>query len=284
MKKLIIANWKNHPDTLAEAEDILDFTNNYLEAIEVKPHLNSLVFCPPFVFIEEVAKMLQMSHFKHDAFLGAQDIAAEDKTALTGLVEGYRGSEKVPVRSPESLSKPEIAVEVSGPMLNKLGARYVIIGHSERRWKLGESDEVVNKKLKSALRNELIPIVCIGERVRDNNFKKFLEEQVKMTFEGLTADEVGKCIIAYEPVWAISTNLGARPDTPSSALESISHIRKILNTKYKIQDTLFLYGGSVNSKNAGDFLKEKEIDGVLIGGASVIKKEFVKILEIASRI
>ncbi len=276
-KKLIVANWKNHPDTLAEAEGILEFTDNYLGSLDDRefssPTLRSgsrllnvgIVFCPPFIFIEEVAKILKMSHFEHQAFLGAQDIAIEDEGALTG--------------------------EISGPMLEKLGVRYVIIGHSERRWKLGESDEVVNKKLKAALKNELIPIVCIGEKSRDDNFsagggpasgwKKFLEEQVLSTFAGLSADEVGKCIIAYEPVWAISTNPNARPDTPSSALESIHIIRDFLieNFKLKIENSpKVLYGGSVNSKNAADFLKEKEINGVLIGGASVNKEEFVKIL------
>lgn len=257
-KKFIVANWKNHPDTLAQAQEILDFTNNYLDSLGDSKEF-SLVFCPPFIFIEEVAKFLKMSHFEHEAFLGAQDIAVEDKTALTG--------------------------EISGPMLKKLGVSYVIIGHSERRWKLGESDETVNKKLKSVLRNEMIPIVCIGERTRDGNFQKFLEDQVAGTFKDLSVDEIGKCIIAYEPVWAISTNPGARPDTPQSALESINMIKNFLTTYYILHTTpVFLYGGSINSKNAGDFLKEKEIDGILVGGASVKKEEFIKITEIVSKI
>ncbi len=257
-KKLIIANWKMLPESLAQAQEILDFTNDYLESVSEKKEF-SLVFCPPFVFIEEVAKILGASHLEHEAFLGAQDIAMEDKAALTG--------------------------ETSGVMLKKLGVSYVIVGHSERRWKLGEPDEVVNKKLKAALRNEMIPIVCIGEKTRGNDFKKFLESQVHKTFKNLTADEVGKCIIAYEPVWAISTNPGARPDTPESALESVHVIKDFLATNYLLHTApLFLYGGSVNSKNVADFLKEKEIDGVLVGGASVNKKEFVRILEIASRI
>jgi len=256
-KKLIIANWKNHPDTLAEAQEILEFTNDYLDSLDEKRPF-SLVFCPPFVFTEEVARMLQMSHMEHESFLGAQDIAVEDKAALTG--------------------------EVSGPMLRKLGTNYVIIGHSERRWKLGESDEVVNQKLKSALRNELIPVVCIGERKREDNFKDFLKDQVVKTFEGLSPDEIGKCIIAYEPVWAISTNPGAKPDTPESALESIHIIKDILDSQFKIHDPVFLYGGSVNSGNIASFIRENEINGVLIGGARVNKEEFIKILKIAVRI
>ena len=282
-KKLIVANWKNHPDTLAEAQEILEFTNDYLDSLNEKRPF-SLVFCPPFVFIEEVAKMLQMSHMEHESFLGAQDIAIEDKAALTGLVEGSRLRGGGPNEIGDAPKKPGIAVEVSGPMLRKLGTNYVIIGHSERRWKLGESDKVVNQKLKSALRNELVPIVCIGERKREDNFKDFLKDQVVKTFEGLTPDEIGKCIIAYEPVWAISTNPGAKPDTPESALESIHIIKEILNSEFSVQGNTFLYGGSVNSGNIASFIRENEINGVLIGGASVNKEEFIKILKIAVRI
>jgi len=259
-KKTIIANWKNHPESLAQAQEILDFTNDYLDSLGDFREL-SLVFCPPFVFMEEVAKILQMSHFEHEAFLGAQDIAAEDKTALTG--------------------------EISGPMLKRLGVDYVIIGHSERRWKLGESDEVVNHKLKTAIENGLTPVVCIGEKVRDGGFGKFIEDQVLKTFKGLGPDQIKRCLIAYEPVWAISTNPGAKPDTPDSSLESVNIIRDVLigNWKLEIRNLpRVLYGGSVSSKNAADFLNRKEFSGVLVGGASVNKEEFVKILEITSKI
>src|SRR3989338_5449864 len=156
-KKYIVANWKMSPTSLAEAEQILDFVNDHLESRNEKEL--SIVFCPPFIFLEEVGKILQTSHLGHQSELGAQDIFWENKGADTG--------------------------EISGPMLSKLSVRYVIIGHSERRWKLGESDEVVNKKLKAALRNELIPIVCIGERTRDGNFIDFLKNQIAATFAGL---------------------------------------------------------------------------------------------------
>ncbi len=251
-KKYIVANWKMKPESLAQAEQILDFINDHLESRNEKEF--SLVFCPPFVFLEEVGKILKTSHFEHEASLGAQDIFWEDKGADTG--------------------------EISGPMLNKLGVQYVIVGHSERRWKLGETDDVVNKKLKAVLRNRMIPIVCLGEKERDGNFKEFLKEQTEKTFAGLSQDEIEKCIIAYEPVWAISSNPGARPDTPESALESISIIQEILDSRFKIQDLRFLYGGSVTSQNVADFIGQKEIDGVLVGGASVNKEEFVKILSL----
>lgn len=257
-KKLIVANWKSHPDSLAEAREILESANGYLETLGESREL-SLVFCPPAVFTEEASKFLGMSHFEHEAFLGAQDISTDDKTTLTG--------------------------EITGIMLKKLGVRYVIVGHSERRWKLGEDDNIVNQKLKTALLNEITPIVCIGERVRDDAFKSVLEDQCSKTFKGISADEIGRCVIAYEPVWAISTNPGARPDTPESALESVGVIRDFLikNYKLKIENLpLVLYGGSISSKNLADFLKESAINGVLVGGASVKKEEFVKILQIAA--
>ena len=256
-KKYIVANWKMAPTSWAEAQEILERTDEYLGTLDDRKEF-TLVFCPPFVFLEEAAKRLETSHLAHQALLGAEDIATEDSGALTG--------------------------EVSGPMLRKLGVRYVIIGHSERRWKLGESDETTNRKLKAALRNELTPIVCVGERTRDGDFKDFLKNQIAATLNGLSADEVARCVIAYEPVWAISTTPGAHPDTPESAIESISTIKEILNSEFLIRDSVFLYGGSVNSGNARDFLAQDEIDGVLIGGASVNKEEFVKILSVAQEL
>ena len=234
MKKIIVANWKMSPNTLAEAEELFRASSG-------------AIVCPPFVYIEELSKV------KSEAILGAQDIAFSDEPGQTG--------------------------EVSGEMLRQLGVKYVIIGHSERRWKLGESDETVNRKLKLALAHELIPIVCIGEKSRDTGFEGFLQNQVKSTFAGLSADQVEKCLIAYEPVWAISTTPGARPDTPESALESVNIIKDVL-----VENLPFLYGGSVTSKNADDFLKQEWLNGVLVGGASLDKEEFSKILEIAPNV
>ncbi|OGN03023.1 MAG: hypothetical protein A2655_02525 [Candidatus Yanofskybacteria bacterium RIFCSPHIGHO2_01_FULL_43_42] len=256
-KKLIISNWKNHPDSLAEAGQILDTVDEFSGSLGEKEL--SLVFCPPFVFVEEVGKILKTSHLIHHSELGAQDISVDDNMALTG--------------------------EVSGPILRRLGVRYVIIGHSERRWKLGESDEIVNKKLKAALRNEFVPIVCLGERARDNNFSDFLEEQTLSTFAGLNSDEVARCLIAYEPIWAISTTPDARPDTPESALASISIIKNtLLANGYSLMANRYLYGGSVTSRNARDFLGSEGIGGVLVGGASIKRDEFVKILAIAAEL
>jgi triosephosphate isomerase len=247
-KKLIIANWKMNPESLAQANQILESIDGHLENMSERTF--SLVLCPPFIFLEEVAKMLSASRLGQSITLGAQDIALEDSGSFTG--------------------------EISGPMLAGLGVRYAIIGHSERRWKMGESNAVVNSKLKAALRNNLSPIVCLGERERDAKFKDFLRQQVQETFVGLSQDEKEACIIAYEPVWAISTTPGARPDSPEGARESMAVIREMLpNIKV-------LYGGSITSVNARDFLSQEDMDGVLVGGASVHMDEFIKILTIAA--
>ena len=247
MKKLIVSNWKNLPKTLAEAEEILEYINEYLESLgETKEF--SLVFCPPFVFLEEVGKILATSHLEHEASLGAQDMAEN---------------------------------------LKKINVRYVIVGHSDRRWGLGESDKIVNEKLKLVLQNEMIPVVCLGERTREGDYKSFLENQTLKTFDGINADDMAKCIIAYEPVWAISTELNAKPDTPESALESMAVIKKILLEAFDfglLTLPRMLYGGSVTSKNVRDFIAHDEIGGVLVGGASVDKEEFVEILKIAGNI
>jgi len=254
MKKYIVANWKMHPDSWAEAEGILDAVSQYLESVPEKD--NSLVVCPPFVFLEEVGKLLNTTSLGGRVELGAQDIALTESTALTG--------------------------EISGAMLQKLGVRHVIVGHSERRWKLGESDIVVNQKIETALEHELTPIVCVGEKERDDHYKEFLASQLDATFGGLSADQVSKCLIAYEPVWAISTNPNTRPDNPESTLESVRIIKDFIIGKWKLENgnsLKVLYGGSVTSKNANDFLSLDELAGVLVGGASVDKEQFIEILK-----
>ncbi|MEK7203585.1 MAG: triose-phosphate isomerase [Patescibacteria group bacterium] len=211
------------------------------------------IVCPPFVYLEEFSKI------KSGAILGAQDISLSDEPGQTG--------------------------EISGEMLTRLRVKYVIIGHSDRRWKLGETDEIVNRKLKTALVHELMPIVCIGEKSRDTDFEIFLRNQVMSTFAGLPSEQIEKCLIVYEPVWAISTTPGAKPDTPESALESIKIIKDSLIGNWKLEignSPKALYGGSVDSKNVADFLKEDEISGVLVGQASLNKEEFKKILDIVS--
>jgi triosephosphate isomerase len=224
---------------------------------ELDREMFSVVMCPPFVFLEDVARRLGDGVLAEAAVLGAQDIAARDDAAQTG--------------------------EVSGPQLAQLGARYVIVGHSERRYKLGETDEMVNEKLKAALRNGLVPLVCIGERKRTGAWQDELALQIAETFRGLTPGQVGQCVIAYEPVWAISTNPDAQADTPASAVLSMNLIREALADQFNVSHHAFLYGGSVTPDNAEAFLSRHEISGVLIGGASVRADDFCAILSIAAQ-
>lgn len=245
-QKLVVANWKMNPASLADAEDLLSRIDEWYQGLAERRE-PSLVICPPFLFIEEVAGMLRTGHLEHIAELGAQNIAALDEGAQTG--------------------------EVSGTQLERLGVRYCIVGHSERRWKLGEDDTTVNAKLHRALEHGLMPIVCVGERTRDEGWEETLRRQVEATYAGLGA-QAHRTLVAYEPVWAISTNPGARPDSPESASVSIKRIHDILGSEVPC-----LYGGSVSGDNAASFLERSDIAGVLVGGASLRPDDFTRILE-----
>lgn len=251
-KKYIVANWKMKPETAGKVTEILSRADDALGEVGEQREL-SLIFCPPFVFLDEVAGAIRQSHLLHEAELGAQDVAIRGEGALTG--------------------------EVSGPQLVQSGVRYVIVGHSERRYQLGEDDGTVNRKLHVALQSGLVPIVCVGEPKRDGSWEEALREQVRGTFQGLERDSIGRCLVAYEPVWAISTNPNAEPDTPESALESINFVRSVLaeNAEPKV-----LYGGSVDPGNVAAFLSPEGIDGVLVGGASVRPDDFASILRQAA--
>lgn len=254
MKKLIVANWKMLPETLAQAEELLSKTEACIRDLDRTTF--DLVVCPPFVFVEDVARVLSEGVFAESAVLGAQDIATQDTGALTG--------------------------EVSGPQLSRLGVRYVIIGHSERRWKLGESDQTVNAKLRATLRAGLTPIVCLGERTRDGQWQQELAAQTAATFAGLTVGQVSQCLIAYEPVWAISTNPGAQPDTPASAVRSMDYIRETIADRFDVSHPTFLYGGSVTPDNIAEFTQRAEVSGVLVGGASVRAEDFCRMLTVVA--
>lgn len=278
-KKLIVANWKALPKTSGEAQEMLVRIDEWLGG-QSERMMPDIVLCPPFVFLDEVATALTEGHLAQSASLGAQDIAMSESGAQTG--------------------------EVSGTQLVASGVRYVIIGHSERRWKLGESEQIVNSKLKAALAAGLVPIVCLGERTREGEWpgritsptafgrhaeqglvalpgwQATLSAQTVATFRGMTPEQISRCIIAYEPVWAISTNPDAKPDTPAGAVQSLSLIRQTLGDHFNISHTAFLYGGSVTPANARDFLEREEFRGVLVGGASVRVNEFCEILSIAA--
>lgn len=251
LKKIIIANWKMNPQTQKDAEKILAgyekqlATNNYKLKTEV-------VICPPFVYLSLVSKQLTAKGFKLKTSLGAQDLFWEKEGAYTG--------------------------EISSGMIDDFGCDYVIIGHSERRKHIGETDEVINKKVINSLKSGLNVVLCVGEHHRENmsEIPKVVEDQVKAALDNVPKSFLDKLIVAYEPVWAIGTGV---PDTPEGAMMAAVLIRKTAVNIFgqNAKNLRVIYGGSVKSDNAAKFIYHEGIDGVLVGGASLNPEEFVKI-------
>ncbi len=245
MRKPIIAgNWKMNK-TPAEAAELVK------ELLPlVKDAKAEVVVCPPFVCLEAVKKAVAGSNVK----LGAQNLHFEKSGAFTG--------------------------EVSADMLKAVGVDYVIIGHSERRQYFNETDETVNKKIKAALEAGLIPIVCVGESLaeRENGItKEIVSAQTKLALKDLTKEQAAGIVLAYEPIWAIGTG---RTATADQANETIGDIRSAVREVFgDAADALRIqYGGSMNPKNASELMAKSEIDGGLIGGASLKAEDFSKVV------
>ena len=213
-----------------------------------------IAVCPPSVYIQSVAAVLKGSNIG----VGAQNSYYEIEGAYTG--------------------------EISAGMLKDIGCQYVILGHSERRNIMGESSEHVNLKLRLALAAGLIPIVCVGELLRERKADRTVEvvcRQFDGSFSGISAEDMKKCIIAYEPVWAIGTGEVA---TPEQAEEAHVEIRKMITKNYnkEVAETVRIqYGGSVNDKNAKEILAKPNVDGALVGGASLKVEQFMGIIKSA---
>lgn len=248
MYPLIIANWKCNPTTLKEAKQLFNLVREGLKNIKnVK-----VVICPPFVYIPSLAKASQSK-----IALGAQDVFWEEKGAFTG--------------------------EVSPEMLKDLGVEYVIIGHSERRKYLRETDKMINKKLKASIAASLKPILCLGSKKRGKEEKKVIETQLKRALVGIKKSDLKNIIIAYEPIWAISTTKSSVVATPENTKEGEVFLRRSLSKLYSrgiAQKTKIIYGGSVNSQNIEDFIKKARMDGVLIGAASLKPADFIAAVKI----
>ena len=248
-KKIIVANWKMNPPTPKEAEELFDFYGNSAREIGK----NNIIICPPFVYLNALSKI--PSNLK----LGAQNCHWENFGPFTG--------------------------EISPAMLKNFGVEYIILGHSERRWIIRENDSMINKKIKAVLRNEMTPILAVGELWKEDNRSLVLIDQLGHDLDEISSDDIKKIIIAYEPVWSISTVSGGEVETPEHAIEAFGIIKNILRKITGEEITVpILYGGSVDSKNVAEFLSKPEIDGVLVGGASIKKEEFGKIIEIVSKI
>jgi len=244
-KPFIAGNWKMFK-TIPEAMELaktLKEASSELTDVE-------LVVIPPFTALSEVSQVLEQSSIQ----IGAQNLFWEEKGAFTG--------------------------EVSAPMLKDVGCQFVIIGHSERRQYFGETNETVNKKIKAALSYELIPIMCIGESLEEKEKEQTIDKvgtQIKTGLDDLREEEMSQVIIAYEPIWAIGTGLTA---TPSQAEEVHSFIRNNIEEKYGKKTgscAIILYGGSAKPANTYELLKEKNINGLLVGGASLEAESFIHI-------
>ena len=210
-----------------------------------------VVVCPPFTAIAKVVEALKGSNIR----CGAQNLFWEEEGAYTG--------------------------EISPKMLKDLGCSYCIIGHSERRTYFGETNDMVNKRVKVALKYGITPIMCVGERLEERDAGKTFDvvtAHVKGGFKGLTKEQVLRTVIAYEPVWAIGTGRNA---TPEQAQEVHKYIRELLKTSYgeEISASVRIqYGGSVKPDNIRSIIKEEDVDGALVGGASLKSGDFVEII------
>ena len=244
-KKVIAGNWKMNKlpnEAIAFIEELVPL---------VKNTKNEVVLCVPYTDLFYSLLVAQNTNIK----IGAQNMHWEEKGAYTG--------------------------EVSAEMLKSIGVEYVIIGHSERRQYFAETDETVNKKLKKSLKVGLKPIVCVGETLEQRESGKTIEiitKQTKLALEGLSNEEVEQTIIAYEPIWAIGTGKTATADDANSAIHEIrNEISKIYGQNIA-NGVIIQYGGSVKSANAKELFDMPDIDGGLVGGASLDATEFSNIV------
>ncbi len=244
-KKVIAGNWKMNMlpnEALAYIEEFIPL---------VKDTENEVILCVPYTDLFYALLSAQNTNIK----IGAQNMHWAEKGAYTG--------------------------EVSAKMLKAIGVEYVIIGHSERRSYFNETDESVNKKIKAAFENELKPIVCVGETLEEREAGKtadIITNQTRLALEGLSNEQVKNTIIAYEPIWAIGTGKTA---TSEDANNSIKEIRKEIEKIYGkdvAECVIIQYGGSVKSSNAKELFSTSDIDGGLVGGASLVPDEFAKIV------
>ena len=249
---LVIGNWKMH-GTLVESRALSTGIRDGLK----RPRGVQVVVCPPFTALAAVAEILGGGPVQ----LGAQTCHHEPSGAHTG--------------------------EISLPMLAELGCRWVLLGHSERRKEIGESDELINVKVRAVLSGGLTPVLCVGETAderRQGLTFTTVEGQLRAGLAGLGGDQIAKTVLAYEPVWAIGTGVNA---SPSQAAEVQGYLRGLLSelaSKEIAQTVRILYGGSVKAENADALLAEPEVDGALVGGASLNAQGFIGIVRKAARV
>ncbi len=256
MKTIIVANWKCNPTTLQEAKRLFSSVKRGLRNIKNKS--TEVVVCPPFVYLSILGGS-SLAHRKTSfggLALGSQDCFWEERGAFTG--------------------------EISFLMLKDLGCQYVILGHSERRRYFKETDEMINRKMRAVLSVKLKPILCIGEAENERKKRltqKILKSQIEKGLREITEKDINQVIIAYEPIWAIGTGKACLPE---GAEKVAIFIRKIISKIYSQKITKripILYGGSINSQNALSYTAKSNLQGFLVGGASLDPQEFVKIIK-----
>jgi triosephosphate isomerase len=247
---IIAGNWKMNTtsdEALVLVEDMLDALDT-LEGVEV-------VLCPPFISLAPVRELVAETSIR----LGAQNLFWEPKGAFTG--------------------------EISPTMLESL-CRYVIVGHSERRQYFDETDDIVARKTRAALAHGLRPIVCVGENLAQRNAgqaQALVTHQVQAVFDDLTPEQAEICVIAYEPIWAIGTGLAADGDDAQGMCRAIRDTLTDLFAPNIVEDIRIQYGGSVTSTNIAEFIVQPDIDGALVGGASLKADDFVRICAITQQ-
>ena len=246
MSKLIIANWKMNPESLKESESIF----NSISILSKNIKNTEIVVCPPFPFLNLTRKTKNKN-----VVLGAQNLFYEISGSYTG--------------------------QVSPKMLSSLGVKYVILGHSESRL-MGDTNEVINKKILISLKSKILPILCVGENTRDTHgeYLSFVKNQIEECLLSVSKLQIKNITIAYEPVWAIGKN-AVREATSDEFIEMRIFIKRIIADTYGINianAVKIIYGGSVNQNNARSFAVDGEADGLLIGRDSLIPKNFGAIL------
>jgi triosephosphate isomerase len=245
-KPLIAGNWK----MFKSLDEVNAFAADFAEKVSGITGRDMLI-CPPYVYIQALAQAFDGTPVK----VGSQNVFFEDQGAYTG--------------------------EISAPMLVSIGAHYALIGHSERRQYFSETDETVNKRLFAALKAGLIPVVCVGERLEEREAGKtfdVVETQIRQGLSGLDAAQAETLVIAYEPVWAIGTGKTA---TPEMAQEVHAYIRSVLTELFaaeRAEAIRILYGGSVKGENVDSLMEQTDIDGALVGGASLDAASFERII------
>jgi triosephosphate isomerase len=249
MKKLIVANWKMNPQTMDEARKLVVPLEHRMHLVSEKAEV---VICTPYVYLPA------FSHYLHYLKLGAQNISWDASGALTG--------------------------EISPDQITQWNVEYVILGHSERRIYLGETDSVINLKIINALKHKMTPIVCLGgeKGVIKSEMKTLITKQFIKLTKDLDHHELQKIVYVYEPSWAISTMKKSEPATGEHASELIEHIYTLLGRKVgkgAARNMRVLYGGTVNKENVSEYAKFANIDGALVGAASLDPDNFWEIIK-----